>query len=115
MSRVVATPIAFRPVRASNAPQPAAWSADALEWEELPSLADSLAQRLVMLGERHGAASRPGPPGGWAATMPAEFEPPLPSEPFREVLSGLATREVNEPDVFRHFFGAAREAERAAR
>lgn len=114
MSRL-ATPPAFRPTRASGASQPAAWSVDALEWEELPSLADSLAQRLVMLGERHGAAGRPGPPGGWAATMPAELQPPVHSEPFREVLTGLATREVNEPDVFHHFFGAAREAEHAAR
>lgn len=114
MSRL-ATPSAFQPVRAAKAQQPAAWSADALEWEELPSLADSLAQRLVMLGERHGAASRPGPRGGWAATMPAELGPPVFSEPFREVLSGLAIREVNEPDVFSHFFGALSEAGRTAR
>lgn len=108
---------AFAPYPAHQdiARQHTVWSADALEWEELPSLADSLAQRLVMLGERHSAAQRPGAPGRWAATLPAELEPPPPSEPFREVLGGLAIREVNEPDVFRHFFGAALEAGRSAR
>lgn len=103
------------PARPDTALQPTARSADALEWEELPSLVDSLAQRLVMLGERHSAARRAAPPGAWAATLPAELEPPTRSEPFREVLGGLAIREVNEPDVFRHFFETAHEAGRSAR
>ena len=90
----------------------------AIEWEELPSLADSLAQRLVVLGSRHrdaltAARSRAaaferatssGQP--WDATRPAELEPLRPSEPFREPLDGMAVREVQEPDVFHHFFGA---------
>lgn len=90
----------------------------AIEWEELPSLADSLAQRLVVLGTRHrdaitaakaraaaferaAAAGQP-----WDATRPAELEPAAPSKPFREPMQGMAIREVEEPDVFRHFFGA---------
>ena len=69
--------------------------AGAIEWEELPSLAGSLAKRL--------AAATQAP---WDATRPAELEAlTVPSQPFREPVNGLAIREVNEPDVFRHFFG----------
>ena len=66
----------------------------AIEWEELPSLAGSLAKRI--------AAATNAP---WDATRPAELEAPVPSQPFREPVDGMAIREVNEPDVFRHFFG----------
>ena len=69
--------------------------AGAIEWEELPSLAGSLVKRL--------AAAAHGP---WDATRPAELEAAVPSQPFREPVNGMAIREVNEPDVFRHFFGA---------
>ena len=78
----------------SRAYRPAA-PAGAIEWEELPSLAGSLAQRIVA------ATTRP-----WDSTRPAELdEGGVPSQPFREPVDGLAIREVNEPDVFRHFFG----------
>ena len=70
-------------------------AAGAIEWEELPSLAGSLAKRI--------ATATNGP---WDATRPAELEVAVPSQPFREPVDGLAIREVNEPDVFRHFFGA---------
>jgi hypothetical protein len=86
----------------------------AIEWEELPSLAGSLADRLVILGNRRigAAAARlrsgdfavAGSP--WDSTRPAELEAVVVSAPFREPLQGVAIREVNEPDVFRHFFGA---------
>lgn len=88
---------------------------DAIEWEELPSLAATLAQRLTTRGAwRRGATARtdapdttvPGSLSPWDATMPVELDTLAPSEPFSESLSGLATREVLEPDVFRHFFGA---------
>ena len=69
-------------------------AAGAIEWEELPSLAGSLAKRIA-------AATQP----PWDATRPAELEAAVPSQPFREPVNGLAIREVNEPDVFRHFFG----------
>jgi len=69
--------------------------AGAIEWEELPSLAASLAKRIAT------AAQAP-----WDATRPAELEDGVPSQPFREPVDGLAIREVNEPDIFRHFFGA---------
>ena len=88
-------------------------NADAIEWEELPSLAGSLAQRLVrrtplptrandsaFMNSRSFAAP-------WDNTMPAALDVASPSQPFHEPFAGLVTREVNEPDVFSHFFGAA--------
>ncbi|MEO8080745.1 MAG: hypothetical protein ABI641_09460 [Caldimonas sp.] len=42
----------------------------------------------------------------WDSTRPAMFDAPMASESFREPLAGVAIREVLEPDVFRHFFGA---------
>jgi hypothetical protein len=70
----------------------------AIEWEELPSLAQRVRQRS---GEPAPAQSS----SPWDATRPAELERPVPSRPFREPLKGVAVREVDEPDVFRHFFG----------
>ena len=70
--------------------------AGAIEWEELPSLVGSLAKRA--------AAAHQAP---WDATRPAELDVLTPpSQPFREPVNGLSIREVLEPDVFRHFFGA---------
>lgn len=69
--------------------------AGAIEWEELPSLVGSLAKRV--------AAATQAP---WDATRPAELEAGPPSQPFREPVTGMAIREVHEPDIFRHFFGS---------
>ena len=67
-----------------------------IEWEELPSLAQQV---------RHAPTGPIGPASSpWDATRPAELESTPASQPFRE-LKGVAIREVNEPDVFRHFFG----------
>lgn len=82
----------------------------AIEWEELPSLAGAVAARRVKLAlqardERAAAPVFSSAPV-WDATRPAELEPMPASEPFREPLHGLAVREVIEPEVFRHFFGA---------
>ena len=101
----------------SHAFAPAA-PAGGIEWEELPSLADSLADRLVILGNRHlgeaaanaarvqasGFTPIAGTP--WDSTRPADLETAIVSSPFREPIDGVAMREVLEPDVFRHFFGA---------
>jgi hypothetical protein len=78
----------------------------AIEWEELPSLADSLTRRLVNLSARHGSdfQASSGFHTVWDATMPAALDPLQESGPFTESLSGLVTRELREPDVFRHFF-----------
>jgi hypothetical protein len=80
----------------------------AIEWEELPSLADSLAQRLVNDAKR--AQVAPHYTGAWDNTQPANLDLLAPPQPFQESLSGLATREVYEPEVFRHFFGATVQA-----
>jgi hypothetical protein len=100
------------------ATQRAVANADAIEWEELPSLlASSLAQRLVTRSrweisqddvrgandsqfQGHTLGGTP-----WDNTMPADLDPAPVSQPYLESLDGLVTREVHEPDVFHHFFG----------
>ena len=90
-----------------------------IAWEDTPSLADTLSLRLVTQGglrfvdlDLGAANSDNGPldsgcrqPMTWDNTMPADLDPAMPPEPFREALQGLSMREVREPDVFRHFFG----------
>ncbi|MDQ6627572.1 MAG: hypothetical protein M3Z29_03855 [Pseudomonadota bacterium] len=82
----------------------------AIEWEELPSLVATLSARLVpgtpgsIGGHPASSAALPGR-AVWDATRPATLEPAVSSGPFREPLRGVAVREVEEPEVFRHFFG----------
>ena len=47
---------------------------------------------------------------GWEDTMPSELLPLPPPSPFVETISGLGMREVYEPELFRHFFGASASA-----
>jgi hypothetical protein len=81
---------------------------DVIEWEELPSLAKRVVHRPSMHGRGandsrfQDSKSFESP---WSATMPAALEPVPCSQLFVERLSGLATREVIEPDLFQHFFG----------
>ena len=113
----------------ASAPRAVADS-DTIEWEELPSLAASLSQRLVSRGGLARAASgslarligaaeagssraaQAAPQAAslyvapWQSTVLGTFYELEPSAPFREVLFGISTREVHEPDVFTHFFGA---------
>lgn len=86
----------------------------AIEWEELPSLAGVLAARLIASTQRAtaNAADDAAPTrfdssghSVWDATRPAAFDSATSSSPFYEPVSGIAMREVHEPDVFRHFFG----------
>lgn len=67
----------------------------AIEWEELPSLAARVRAR-----NEHFTAIAP-----WDATRPAALDAVSAPAPFREPLQGVAVREMNEPDIFRHFFG----------
>lgn len=84
-----------------------------LEWDELPVVADSIARRLARVLERH---RREGTSHSaddalaprWSRSQAAEFDALPMSAPFHEAMQGLATREVNDPAVFRYFFGAAR-------
>ena len=43
--------------------------------------------------------------------MPVALEPAASPQPFVERLSGLATREVIEPDLLQHFFGPNADAQ----
>ncbi|MBX3603842.1 MAG: hypothetical protein KF788_01145 [Piscinibacter sp.] len=70
----------------------------AIEWEELPSLAETLARRDAEF-ERSPMFRT-----SWDVTLPASLDPLVESGPFVESLRGLETRELREPDVFRHFF-----------
>lgn len=90
-----------------------------LEWEELPSLVNVVLRRHVPQGSytlaaslvsqarsRLGLRSAPHAAPVWEETRPAPFEPSYPSTPLCETeLGGLDTREIVEPDVFKHFFG----------
>jgi hypothetical protein len=89
--------------------QRAAASDDTIEWEELPSMADSLRERLVMLGQHHDPRRRsglgPAAASAWAETLPVDLDVLTALPVFHEPVRGLATREVHEPELFRHFFG----------
>jgi len=76
-----------------------------IEWEELPSLADTLARRLAHGGVRASDFQNSSTFNSvWDPTMPAALDPLQESGPFVESVRGLVTRELREPDVFRHFF-----------
>jgi hypothetical protein len=96
------------PLRLLDTPRRTSY-AGAIEWEELPSLAGALADRLVTRGgrldPRNGFAQTSGfGQSAWDQTMPAQLDAIPEPEPFRETIQGMATREVREPEVFRHFF-----------
>ena len=89
-----------------------------VEWAELPSLPSVLLRRHVPQASYAIASelvqqaqarlhSAPASAPVWTETMPAIFDPMLPSAPLADTrINGLASREIVEPDVFRHFFGA---------
>lgn len=78
---------------------------DFIEWEDVPSLAETLNARLInpdLLNRNRPIV--PSVLGGWEPTMPAELDdtpPPM----FHEAFQGLSIREVHAPDLFQHFFG----------
>jgi hypothetical protein len=41
----------------------------------------------------------------WGVTMPAHLDTVPQPAMFEEAISGLVTREVDEPELFKHFFG----------
>lgn len=89
-----------------------------VEWEELPSLPSVLLRRHVPQAsyaianefvQQAQARLHSAPPAApvWTETMPAVFDALLPSAPLADThISGLASREIMEPDVFKHFFGS---------
>ncbi|KQU77839.1 MULTISPECIES: hypothetical protein [unclassified Rhizobacter] len=88
MNRSTATasaPINFRALPAN----------EGIEWEDMPSLPVSRSK---------GPQAEDGP--AWKNTMPASMmDVAQPPKPFREALDGLSMREVDEPEIFQHFFG----------
>lgn len=68
---------------------------ETLRWEELPAVSDPLGRRAAALKV----------PRERAATPPAWEVTGVDSDPFRQPLEGLAVREVDEPELFRRFFG----------
>jgi hypothetical protein len=93
-------------------------SAEPFEWEELPSLSNVVLRRHLPSGSyalvaelvaeaRHRLRSEPAGAPVWLETAPAALDPLQPSGPLHDTeLAGLAAREIVEPDVFKHFFGA---------
>jgi hypothetical protein len=87
------------------------------EWEELPSLTKVVLRRHLPTGSCTLAAelvatarsrlhSAPATAPVWLETAPAALYPLQPSAPLHDTaLDGLASREIIEPDVFKHFFG----------
>jgi hypothetical protein len=102
--------------RHSVSPSPALPAS--VEWEELPSLPGVLLRRQVPqasyaianeLVQQAQARLRSTPTVApvWTETLPAILDPLQPSAPLADThISGLASREIVEPDVFKHFFGA---------
>jgi hypothetical protein len=93
--------------------------AEPFEWEELPSLSNVLARRRVPTGSftlaselvaeaRFRLDNEHAFAPVWAETRPGALDPLMQSEPLRETeLGGLDSREIVEPEVFRHFFGGS--------
>jgi hypothetical protein len=89
-----------------------------IEWEELPSLSQVVLRRHVPQGSyaiaenfvdeaRARLRSEPSTRPVWVETRPSELDPLQPSGPLADThIDGLAARELVEPDLFRHFFGA---------
>jgi hypothetical protein len=73
-------------------PRPADMS---IAWEFLPSL-----QHLIDTKE-HTPRDHP----IWADTMPCAFDAMETSEQFSEPMEGLSVREMNEPEIFKAYFG----------
>lgn len=101
-------PSSRAPVPVAHPRVAAGYVGEAIEWEELPSLSDSLDRRLINPDARQARPIVPSVLGcAWDHTLPAELEVLPPATPFRETLQGLSIREVYEPELFRHFFGEA--------
>ena len=70
-----------------------------VQWDETPSLADSMSWRLQRSG---GIGTVPNFPD----TVPANLMPTAtPATPFREPVDGLSVREISDDDLFIHLFG----------
>src|SRR5262245_65694703 len=87
------------PLAAARSVQACHFAADAIEWEELPSLT-----RMLRRGDL-----APGVGHVWLNTEPMGLQPLQPAvampTPFVEPIDGLQVREIAGDGVFSHFFG----------
>jgi len=91
------TPRITPPLPVDRAAQPP--SAGYVQWDDTPSLADSLSWRLQRAGEKSAAVN-------FADTVPADLLPIAGlAKPFREPVDGLSVREITDDDLFVHLFG----------
>ena len=72
-----------------------------IDWEFQPSLQ----HRVVRTEPAHQEAPT------WAETMPASFDSFNEPVKFREPLEGLSVRDIDEPEIFRVYFGDTEPAE----
>ena len=84
---------------------PAVAHNDAIEWEELPSLAPRMQPMDLRPAAPMLRAAVADFNTAWGVTMPAHLDTTPQPVPYREAIRGLVTREVNEPELFKHFFG----------
>ncbi len=81
---------------------------DSIEWEEVaaPSAASApVLTPIPMPVAAHPLEAAHAFNSAWTNTLPAHLVEARPAPArFSEPLAGLAMREMNEPDVFRHFF-----------
>ena len=75
-----------------------------IDWEVQPSM-----QHLIKRGED----DEPDAPT-WAATMPVSFEAMHEPVTFDEPMEGLSMRDLDEPEIFRVFFGETNAAAASA-
>ena len=81
---------------------------DSIEWEELsgPGPAATPALRPIAMPKAiDQARATQHFNAAWNNTMPAHLVETPPPAPFSEPLAGMVMREMNEPDLFKHFFG----------
>jgi hypothetical protein len=100
MNTHTAHPLAPRHVRA------AAQHAT-IEWEDMPPIAPRMVP-MDLQRAKSGPMLRAQAADfntAWGVTMPAHFDTTAQAAPFREAIRGLVTREVDEPELFKHFFG----------
>ena len=76
------------------------FAADAIEWEELPSLARTLRRDDLAASTGH----------VWLSTEPMPLLPPAAGvpAPFAEPIDGMQMREIEGESLFGHFFSDAR-------
>jgi hypothetical protein len=98
MNHAPALTAARAPLHHGHAIRRRALAHTTIEWEELPSLTDTLRR----------AAPAPRSAPVWNPTLPLGLWQPQPEvapTPFTEPLRGLHVREISGDEVFHHFFG----------